>query len=341
MDSRDPAGDRGQSAVLGELLMVGVVIVAAAGIAVGAFLIAGTQPTIQAETVVDVEETSAGTALSVQRIGQFAEVRVEGDPVATLNASDAGRSVYLPTAPGEEVTVVASEGDQSLLLSETVDRGEAGDFIAYYTFDRSDSTTVVDGTGNGNNGTVMGTSNPTRGSDARGTYMQFDGGDDYVDLDDLTADGPDEVEEITVVIEYEKDYGDNDIQNLVEHQDSNFAWFVETDGQHVDPHDMEFNVGYQSSPSGKLVAENIPEREPQVLVGTYDGEEMVLYRNGTRIDTKTFEREVSLGEVVLAADSDPATVGQHFHGKLYEFRLYYTAFDDEEAATLTERMDED
>lgn len=340
MHSGERPPDRGQSAVLGELLMVGVVVVVAAGIATGAFLLAGAQPTIQAETVVNVEETSAGTTLEVQRIGQSAEVRIEGEPVATLNESDAGRSVYLPTAPGEEVTVVASEGEQSLLLSETVDRGEAGDFIAYYTFASGSGSTVVDGTGNANDGTTSGDPGGLpRGSDAEGTYMAFDGSDDYVNMGDLTLDGPDAVDEITVVMKYEKDGGNNGIQNLVEHQDSNFAWFVETDGPHVDPHQMEFNVGYQRSPSGKIVTSDLPEREPQVLVGTYDGEEMVLYRNGTRVGTETFERNVRLGEVILAADSDPSSVGQNFKGKLYEFRLYYTAFDDDEVATITERLD--
>ena len=335
MDSRERSSDRGQSAVLGELLMVGVVVVIAAGLAVGAFLLAGTQPTIQAETVVDVEETSAGTTLEVQRVGQSAEVRIEGDTVATLNESDAGRSVYLPTAPGDEVTVVASEGDQSLLLSETVDRGEAGDFIAYYTFDAGSGSTVRDRSTNDNDGTINGA---PAWSDTCGGSLEFDGANDYVRVPDITTTNVSDVEAFTVAVEFRSDGETGDIQQLVEHTAPDGSeWFLETSGSTA-PFDLSYAVNY---PSDTVATSGQPLGlgETHVAVATYDGETYELYLDGSLVASANYASEVEMGRLTLARD-DESNI-QHLDGALCEMRLYYTAFDADEVATMTERVGSD
>lgn len=43
----------------------------------------------------------------------------------------AGKSVLLPTAPGDRITVVSEDGGRSVLVQEEIDeRSEIGDFIA-------------------------------------------------------------------------------------------------------------------------------------------------------------------------------------------------------------------
>jgi len=152
------------------------------------------------------------------------------------------------------------------------------------------------------------------------------------------VDGPASVDELTIAIHYRKDGGANSIQNLIEHQEGGFAWYMETDGNHVDPHRMEYNIGYNNPPSGTLYTGNIDEGEPQVLIGTFDGDQMVLYRNGQRVGSVPLDRDVALGDVILGADSDPYGVGQNFDGRIYEMRLYYTSFSDDEVDVLTRAM---
>jgi hypothetical protein len=234
--------------------------------------------------------------------------------------------------------VVSTDGEKSLLLDRTVDdRNEVGDFIAYYSFAAGSGSNVSDRSGNGNDGEIKG-SGATWINDGAGSGLDLDGTKPtHVDIGDLTADGPSSVEELTIAITYEHDDGSG-IQNLIEHQDSNFAWYIETRDEFGKPHKMEYNIGYNNSPSARIRTGNVPSNETQVLIGTYDGTEMVLYRNGNRIGNESLDRGVALGDVKLGADSDPSTVGQNLDVRIYEVRLYYTAFDSDEVAVITDAM---
>jgi hypothetical protein len=272
-------------------------------------------------------------------LGTEVIVKLNGEEVTTLDGDSAGESVLLPTAPGDRVTIVSKDGQRSVLVDKEIDqRSEVGDLIAYYSFDRGSGDSVVDGSGNGNDGTINGRG-ATRISAGGGTALEMDGSSGtHVDIGNLRLVGPDSVDELTIAITSEH-HGGSGIQNLIEHQDSNFAWYIETRGKFDDPHRMEYNIGYRTSPSGSLRTGDVPANEPQVLVGTYDGDEMVLYRNGTRVGSTSLDREVALGEVVLGADSDPNSVGQNLDGRLYEVRLYYTAMSDSEVEVLSNTME--
>jgi len=330
--------DRAATPVVGNLLLVAVVLVVALVLVTLSFTFLERTGTPTAEASFEYEQTSVGLRMVPTAIGTDVAVQLNGREVETFESDSAGESVLLPTAPGDTITVVSRDEDRSVLVSKEIDeRSEVGDFIAYYTFEGGSGTTVVDRSGNGNDGIRKG-GGTTWIRDASGAGLDFDGSSGtHVDMGDLTVDGPDEVEELTFAITYRHD-GGSDIQNLVEHQNSNFAWFMETDGKHGDPHQMEFSLGYQTSPNGKIKTGDVPAGETQVLVGTYDGNEMVLYRNGTRVGTRTFQRDVALGELILGADSDPSGVGQNLDGRIYEMRLYYAAFDDSEVDVITAAM---
>jgi FlaG/FlaF family flagellin (archaellin) len=327
--------DRSASSVLGVVLLVAVVVVVSLVVVVFGFAFLDGFGTPTAEASFRYDQTPAGLVMTPKALSTDVTVQLNGKPVETLSADSAGESVLLPTAPGDQITVISADGEQSVLVQREVDdRKEVGDFIAYYSFDRGSGDTVVDRSGNGNDGTADG------GYSRTGSCMDFDGtSGSHVDIGDLTLDGPDSVDELTVAITYQHDGTGSGIQNLIEHQDSRFAWYIETPRDRGgDPHQMKFNIGWTDPPIAEISTPDTPAQETQVLVGTYDGEQMALYRNGEQIDRKALDREVQLGQVILAADSNPSI--QNLDGQLCEVRLYYTAFDERSVDVLTNAMDE-
>jgi len=332
--------DRALTSVLANVLMVAVVIVMAIVLVTLSFAFLEDTGTPTAEASFEYEQSPSGLYVVPEALGTDVTVQWNGKYIESIEAGDAGQRVLVPTAPGDTITIVSRDEDRSVLVTEEIDdRSEIGDFIAYYTFDQSSNSTVVDRSGNGNDGERKG-GGTTRVSDSSGTALDFDGSTGtHVDVGNLSLDGPNAVDELTVAIKYRHRGGSN-IQNLIEHQDANFAWFMETKNKFGDPHQMEFNIGFNTNPSGSILTGDIPAGETQVLIGTYDGNEMVFYRNGTRIGSRTFERDVALGEVILGADSDPTGVGQNFDGRIYETRLYFSAFDDAEVKRITAAMED-
>jgi flagellin-like protein len=327
---------RAASSPLGTILMVAVTVVLAVSVGVFAFDLAQEQGVPTVEATFEYEATPAGLEMTATNIGEDVVVQLNGQRVASFDANDAGKTVLVPTAPGDEITVVSSDSETTVIVNERVDdRSEVGDLIAYYSFDQGSGSTVVDRSRNGNDGTASG--GYSRVSDEHGTAMEFDGqSGTHVDIGDLAVNGPASVEELTIAIKYSKHGGTDAIQNLVEHQAGSFAWYLETDNEHTAPHRMEYTIGYSNPPSGTLYTPSLAERAPHVLVATFDGDEMVLYRNGTKLGSTALDRDVALGDVILAADSNPGI--QNFHGRIYEVRLYYASFSDEEAAVLSNAM---
>jgi flagellin-like protein len=303
--SRAPRrGDRrGQSEVIGTLLLVAIVVVAGASVglfALGLVNLGG--PT--GELVVETRETDAGVVVEPQAVGQEAEIRVGGTPVGRITPDGTGDDIFVPAAPGERVTVVAAEDGRTVLFAETVSEGDAGDFVAYYTFTAGSGDTLVDRSASDNDGTLRG--DPTWVNDSEGAALAFDGGDDHVTVDDLAATGTTNVTEFTVAAKYRITGGGdspNAVQQVAEHATpragSNFEWFLET----------------------------------HVVVGTYDGSSMRLYVDGTRVGQQPLGEDVEMGDLVIGADSDRSS--QFLEGRIYELRLYYTGMTDSEVRTLT------
>jgi flagellin-like protein len=334
---RRPGTDRGASSLVGIILLVAVAVVLGSVLLTLSLTFLDGAGTPTAEASFSYEQTPVGLRMIPEALGTDVTVQLNGEPVAEFAADSAGQSVLLPTAPGDRITVISADGEQSILVQEEIDeRSEVGDLIAYYPFEDGSGATVVDESGNGNDGTAVGDYSRV---DSCGSAIDFEGtSGTHINVGDLTLVGPDSIDEMTIAITYQYD-GGTDIQNLIEYQSSNFAWFMETDGQHGDPHRMEYNLGYRTSPSNRILTGDIPSGPTQTLVGTFDGEQMSLYRNGEEVDTVPLDRELSLGEVILAADSDPSSVGQNLDGRLCEVRLYYSAFDDGEVEVLSNAME--
>jgi flagellin-like protein len=332
-------GERGATPVIGNILLVAIVILLGFTLTTLAFAFLEDSGTPSADVAFEYEQTPVGLKMTPVAMGTDVIVKLNGNKVAEIAADQAGKSVLLPTAPDDRITVVSQDEQQSILVEREVDnRDEIGDFIAYYTFEDGNATTVVDESGNGNHGAIFGGITPV--NSGCGSALELDGQKGtYVDIGDLTVDGPDDVDEITIAIEYQLDSG-SDIQNLIEHQDSSFAWYIETREKFDDPHRMRFDIGWNAAPSAEITTGDIPAKETQILVGTYDGNKMSFYRNGALVGTKSLDRDVALGEVILGADSDPSSIGQNLDGQLCNVRFYYAAFDSDEVQRITNTMEE-
>jgi len=248
----------------------------------------------------------------------------------------AGQSVLMPTAPGDTITVVSEDEDRQVLVNREIDsRSEIGDFIAYYTFDSTSGGTLVDQSGNGNDGTLVGDPQWT------GDGLRFDGSDDSVEVSDISA--PVDVEEFTIAVAYRQrgnTTSSDGVSQLVEHQfqTNTNEWYLETsEANSGATNDPSYTIDYAVEFPDEVIVSDAVERETRhVAVGTFDGEEYALYVDGDRKGTGSHAEEVNMGDMSIAEDFEQNS--QHFDGDIYEIRLYYTAFDDEEVAIITKAM---
>ncbi|QLD84554.1 type IV pilin [Natronomonas halophila] len=333
------SGDRAVSPVIGVILMVAITVVLAAVIGVMALSLGETPPDQQVETVVDLHGTNAGAELTPTAVGQTFQVRLNGETLTTLDQSSTGSTVFLPTAPDDEVLLVAEGDETSVLLREEFEAGEAGDFVGYYTFDGSGST-LEDGSRNGNHGDLEGDGGgPQWVEDGNGTALSFDGtvdgsneSDDYVQVDDLKTEGTGDVEAFTVATTFRLDENGR-VQQLVEHSSGSEEWHIETTGDD----ELQFGVNYGDDHFITTANDALQTGETYVAVATYDGETYRLYLDGTKANESTYESPVDMGSMRIGQDDSGAD--QPLDGRLYEFRLYYTALDEDEVEMLTRAME--
>jgi hypothetical protein len=296
-----------------------------------------------AEAAFEFEQNPAGVEIVPKALGQPVTVQLDGRDVATLESEDVGVPTLLPTAPGDEITVVSRDEERSVLLRERVDdRAEVGDFIVFYDFESQSGTTVVDQSRNDNDGEFRddgGGSGPDWVRTADGSCLSFNGENDHVQVDDITTAGVDSVEEFTVATQVritgETGSGTNARQQFVEHTFGGNEWFLETADSDA-PFEAIYAVNYSSDTVSS--GERLEVGETYVIVGTYDGDsgDYDLYIDGTKVASANHDREVGMGELRLGRDFESKI--QYLDGRLCEFRLYYTSFDSAKIQSLTDTM---
>jgi FlaG/FlaF family flagellin (archaellin) len=325
---------RGVTSVIGVLLLVAVVVVVGSIVALGAFTFLDATGAPQATADFSYEQTPAGLRMTPEVIGTEVTVQLNGRDVATFDPDQAGQSVLLPTAPGDRITVVSRDEQRSVLVQEEIDeRSEIGDFIAYYTFDGEDGDhTLEDQSGNGNDGTLTGDDDGWTGS-----AFDFDG-NDYFTVNGMSAETS--VDAFTVAIAYRQDgAGSDTVSQLAEHTFSSggteYEWFIENrydsgSGTYRTEYTVEYPDGVAETGSNY----NLGERH--VVVGTYDGSTYSLYVDGTRMESISHSSPVGVGDMRIGRDFESNI--QYFDGRIYEIRLYYTAFDDSEVEVISAAM---
>ena len=331
-------GERSVTPVVGTILMVAVVVVIAVVLLVLSvtFLEETGAPT--AEATFEYEESPAGVELRPTALGTDVVVELNGDSVAQLSADSAGESVLLPTKPGDRITVTSTDGQRSVLIDRVVDdRSDVGDLIAAYDFESGSGSTLVDRSGNGNDGTLRG--DPTWQSSA----LRFGGAGDYVDVSDISS--PEPVDEFTIAVAYETT-DDGSKQELVEHISGSDNWLLElkpcsrgeTQCSGADGYEPVYNVDRASgSQSGQLFGDELDADTEHVAVGTYDGSRYTLYIDADRKRSDTFNGQISMGDLYIGRDAEANR--DYLDGRISEIRLYYTSFDDREVRVVTNAMD--
>lgn len=335
MPTTTGADARGMTSVVGNVLLVGIVLILAMTLAVFAFGFLENTSGATADASFDVAPSPAGVEVTPRALGTDVDVQLNGEPVVSFDASESGQTKLVPTSPGDRITIVSRDEDASVLLRETIDdRTSAGDFIAHYTFEAGSGSTLVDRSGNGNDGTLQG--DPTWIQDSHGSALQFDGNDDHVTVTNLGVDAVD-VDEFTVAVAYRQDGSTGRVNQLLEHYFGGNEWFLETDsGSTSGQYTVDYAVNYPGDVAS--TSQEFATGETHVAVGTYDGDRYELFVDGQSVGSGTYTNQVEMGDMVMAADA-PSGGSQHLDGAIYEVRLYYTAFGEDSVATITDVMD--
>ena len=334
---------RSASSVLGTILLVAVVVVVASVTFVGALVVLDGFGTPTAEGSFEFDQSSAGLVVRPTALGTDVVVNLNGRAIEQIESDEAGKPVLVPTAPGDTVTIVSTDGEQSVLVSREIDdRSEIGDFIAYYRFENSGQT-LSDRSGNGNDATLEGDAD---GDGWRASSYEFTG-NEYFEVNDLNTP-VDEVSEFTIAVAYRTDSGTKK-QELVEHKSGTDNWGVEIkecgpnwpscDQNTPDTYDPAFFADEDSgTQKGQIFGGEQQVGEPKVIVGTYDGSLTKMYVDGEFKSKRAFSSEINMGEFSIGVDAQNQNRDK-LDGRIYEIRLYYTAFDESEVERITRLME--
>ena len=276
-------------------------------------------PTAQA--TFEYAESPVGIEMTPEQIAQDVAVEINGKQVATFDKDDAGNGKLIPTSPGDKLTVVATDGSRSVLVSRTIDdRDEIGDFIAHYTFEGDPGDTVLeDQSGNDNDGDLQ------NGPNWTGESLEFDGSDDYIDVEDLSS--PEPVSEFTIAVTFKQETSGG-TQQLIEHYGGGNEWYLEND-QSGSKYRPNYAIDH-ADPNGITRTDgSYATGERRVMIGTYDGSEYELFIDGQKEKSVTYTGDaIEMGDLVIGADAPDGSI-QHLDGEIHEIRLYHSAFDDQ------------
>jgi hypothetical protein len=321
-------------------LLVAVVVAVASVTFVGALVVLDGFGTPTAEGSFEFDQSSAGLVVRPTALGTDVVVTLNGRAIEQIESDEAGKSVLVPTAPGDTVTIVSTDGEQSVLVSREIDdRSEIGDFIAYYRFENSGQT-LSDRSGNGNDATLNGDEDGWQDSSYEFT------GDDYFEVSDLNTPVA-EVSQFTFAVAYRTDTGEEK-QELAEHKSGTDNWGVEIkqcgpDWDDCLPSDPNtYNPNFFADESGgsqdgEIFGDTQQTGTPKVIVGTYDGSSTKMYVDGEFKSSRAFSSEINMGKFYIGADAENQG-SDRLDGRIYEIRLYYTAFDDGEVKRITKAI---
>jgi len=325
--------NRAVTPIVATVLLVAVLVILAGTLAASFFgyteKIGG--PTGQA--AFEYAESPVGLEMTPTQIGQDVTVEINGKQITTFDTDDAGETKLIPTSPGDQLTVIAADGSRSVLVSRTIDnRDELGDFIAHYTFEEGSGPTLVDRSGNGNDGKITDADWIT-GSD---TGLAFDRNGDHVDVTDLETPGF-EVDEFTIAVAYKTN--DDRKQELVEHISGADNWGLELNENTPNTYEPVFFADETGgSQSGEISSGIHDVGERQVLIGTYDGSQIEVFVDGNSRATGHFSSDISMEDMHIGEDAEGG-INDYLDGEIYEIRLYYSAFDDNEVKSITKVME--
>ncbi|MFA6250235.1 MAG: DUF2341 domain-containing protein [Candidatus Shapirobacteria bacterium] len=241
-------------------------------------------------------------------------------------------------ADGIAVNLGAPQGAQSGSVSSLSDG-----LVGYWNFDNGSGTTAADLSGNNNTGTLgSGSSAPGWYSGKYGIGISFPGTQTYIDSGSATSLNPTSQITLSAWISFSTQPDATGNPNAIDKWDwpnNKRSWFLGTEGGKIAAsisRDGSFvnRLGYTDPTTITL-------NTWQHLAMTYDGQNMVIYKNGQKLNTQSYNQPYTiysnnLTSVLLGRSRGVEGSIRFFNGLVDEVRIYNRALSTNEVAQLYE-----
>ena len=215
-----------------------------------------------------------------------------------------------------------------LVFTLLVSSKTKADLIAYWPLDKIIEGKVIDATGNGHDGTVVGNLKPIEDANHKGLY--FDGGASYVDCGSTGFDKINEQITISAWIKIAK--FDKWIQTIVA-KDSNI-WGLQR-GWSDSYHSVNFNVEAENGETvragGVMGLTDVDDNNWHHVAGVYDGQNLKVYIDGKLSNSvvankrklNKLQNKLTIGENLLEGESaEDAKYSRSWHGEISQVAIF-------------------
>ena len=215
-----------------------------------------------------------------------------------------------------------------LQFSASIDHALGAYRAGKWDFNEGAGTSVGDGSGNGNVGTVSGATWRCVSSDSNytpstyGCSLEFDGADDYARVNSSNSLKSDYVTVEAWV--YPLSY--NDYGTIVRKEDSYILVFYGTTGRVVGYDYVGGTWRLCTSPTNKTA----PLNQWSHLAQTFDGSSVRVYINGELANKCSFSGTVNQSNYPVAIGANLTNSIQYFHGLIDDVHVYEQALASEE-----------
>lgn len=236
--------------------------------------------------------------------------------------ANAGTYTVTLTATGSSGTTPSTK-TQTITVSAA--SASTGGLVAAYNFSETSGTTVVDASGNGNDGIISGATRTTSGK--FGGALSFDGISNWVTVNDSAS------LDLTNGMTLEAWVYPTALSNtwrtvLIKENSPNLAYVLYANSDTNVPATDVYNGSYNTIKGTSSPALNAWIH----LAVTYDGTTERLYVNGTEIALRSLQgsAQISTGALRIGGNS---MWGEYFKGNLDEIRIYNRALSAGEIQT--------
>lgn len=236
----------------------------------------------------------------------------------TLTVNDSASTTKAVTVTAAPTTPGSTPGSTSGSAAATEG------LVAAYGFEEASGTTVIDNSGNGNNGSVKEAVRVTSGR--YGSALDFDGVNDWVTVNDSAS--LDLSDGMTIEAWIYPQSQNNDWQTIVMKETSNNAVYYLDSSNKKNLPEIAFNDGSWHV----LKSTALPLNQWTHLVGTYDGQYQRLYANGVEVANRPQTGLIPASNGVLRIGGS-GLWGEYFNGKIDELRIYNRALTATEVKT--------
>ncbi|HRF64106.1 MAG TPA: PKD domain-containing protein [Candidatus Competibacter sp.] len=236
--------------------------------------------------------------------------------------ANAGTYTVTLTATGSSGTTPSTK-TQTITVSAA--SASTGGLVAAYNFNETSGTTVVDASGNGNNGIISGTTRTASGK--FGSALSFDGISNWVTVNDSASLDPTNGMTLEAWV-YPTATMSSWRSVLLKEQTGGLAYalYANSDSNQAV---SSLNIGGDKNlAGGSALATNAWVH----LATTYDGTTQRLYINGNQVASNAQAGSITVSDGVLRIGGN-SVWGEYFKGNIDEIRIYNRALSAGEIQT--------